>query len=184
MDHKRLQKHQRKLSNVVKEQDWKLNFEQLEQECEELEKRIHFLEDVTCLDQTRQNRIILRGIVKDARIKILECNDLSIPTPKDNWYDVLHSLTRPQLVKAKVPLKYWPQLKEILSPSSVMLNEWVNGALQGDFESIINEMSVENQLLWKELCKIIKVDFVQPTSIEDSSMRLSRVNSFRSCRHD
>jgi hypothetical protein len=179
-----MQKNQRKLGNNAKEQDWKSNFEQLEQECEDLEKRIHTLEDAACLDQTRQNRTILRGIVKDARIKILECNDLSIPSPKENWYDVLNSLIRPQLVKAKVPLKLWPQIKEILSPSTMMLNEWVNGALQRDLESIINEMSIENQLLWKELCKIIKLDFVQPKPLEDSCIRLSKVNSHWNCRHN
>ncbi|KAG0553856.1 hypothetical protein M758_12G047200 [Ceratodon purpureus] len=151
-----MRNNQRKSNDTTKDQDWRINIEQLEQECEDLEKRIRVLEDTACLNQTRQNRTILCKIVKDARIKILECNDLAVPTSKENWHDVLDSITRPQLVKAKVPLKFWPQLKEILSPSSMMLNEWVNGALQGDLESIINEMSVENQLLWKELYKIIK----------------------------
>lgn len=185
MDSKKMRTHQ--MNNIEKEQttqDWLSSFNHLEQQLEEFEKRINFLEDSASLDKIRQNRIILCGIVKDARIKILECNDLCIPTAKDNWHNVLNSLSRSQLVKAKISLQCWPKMKEILAPSTVMLNEWVNGTLQGDLESIINDMSANNQILWKELCRIVNLDFAQEKPMEDSTTRLSRVGSFRNCRHD
>lgn len=180
-----MRKHQNhNIENEQTTQNWLSSFNQLEQQVQELDKRIINLENSKKLDQIRLNRTILCGIVKDARSKILESNDLCLPTAKENWYNVLNSLSRSQLVKARVSLQCWPKMKEILSPSLVMLNEWVNGALQGNIESILNDMSAENQLLWRELCKIIDLDFAQTKPEEDSSTRLSRNGCFRNYRHD
>jgi len=185
MECKKIPKHQNDNEEVEQtSQYWLSSFNQFEKQLEELEKQINVLEDSISLDKIRQNRKILSGIVEDARLKILECNDISPPMAKENWHHILNSLTRPQLTKVRVSLQSWPKMKEILSPSLAMLNKWVNEDLQRDLESIINNMSVENQTLWRELCKIIDLDFAQPQFIEDTNTISSRVGSFRNCRHD
>lgn len=143
-------KHQKTMEQIA------LHYYKLEKLCEKLEKKIIVLEEIAQVDKAKQNRIILCEIVKSARAKILNEDNLSTPTLKENWYPLMNSLTHTQLVKTKVSLKCWPQMKELLSPSTMMLKEWVNGNSQSDFEAMINEMSVNNQIVWKELYKIVK----------------------------
>lgn len=127
---------------------------QLERICVDLEDRVRALEKAAQFEKTRRNKLILREVVKDARAKILEANNLPFPMLKHNWYYCLDSLTRQQLVAAHVPLKTWPNIKEILSPSSIKLNDWVYGYTAEESRAVIEEMNPTNQKIWSELRKL------------------------------
>lgn len=162
----------------------KLDIEQLEKQCDKLEERIVCLEEQANLDQIRQNQIILCRILKDSANKILECNELWAPTSKASWCHVLNSLTRPQLIKAKIPLKYWPQMKEMLSPSTTMLSEWIDKSLEKKLQPVIEDMSPLNQKLWNEICEILNLNFVQNKCNEKCGVRLCKCSPFLHCKHD
>ena len=133
------------------------NILNLLEQCKKLERRVQELENTAELEREKQNRIIMCELVKDARAKIFEANNLPLPNVKGghSWSEALETLTRQQLMTADVPIKQWPQIKEILSPSNAKLNAWVHGYFRGKHEALINDMSPTNRELWQELFNIV-----------------------------
>lgn len=133
------------------------NVVKLLEQCEKLERRVQDLEKTAEVEREKRNRIIMCELVKDARAKIFEANNLPLPSVKrgHSWSDALETLTRQQLMAADVPVKQWPQIKEVLSPSTATLNAWVHGYFRGKHEALINDMSPTNRGLWRELFNIV-----------------------------
>jgi hypothetical protein len=133
------------------------NILNLLEQCKKLERRVQELENTAELEREKRNRIIMCELVKDARAKIFEANNLPLPNVKGghSWSEALETLTRQHLMTADVPVKQWPQIKEILSPSNAKLNAWVHDSFRGKHEALINDMSPTNRELWRELFNIV-----------------------------
>lgn len=150
------------------------NILELLDQCGKLERRVQELENTAELEREKRNRIIMCELVKDARAKIFEANNLPLPNVKGghSWSEALETLTRQQLMTADVPIKLWPQIKEILSPSNAKLNAWVHGYFRGKHEALINDMSPTNRELWRELFNI--VNYTPPVEKLDHRSRMKQ----------
>ncbi|KAG0602767.1 hypothetical protein M758_10G039500 [Ceratodon purpureus] len=93
-----------------------------------LHNRLEALEKHNDEEKIKQNKFVLRELVKEARARILE--------------------------QANVNLRLWPEIVEILSPSAVKLNDWVHGYTTWQAARIIEGMNSKVQSTWAELFKM------------------------------
>lgn len=126
----------------------------LQQRMSHLRDRLEALEKHAHQEKVKQNKFVLRELVKEARARILEVNGIPAPSSKQTWKYCLHNLTPQQLQHAHVNLKLWPEIVEILSPSAVKLNDWVHGYTTWQAARVIQGMNSTVQSTWGELFKV------------------------------
>lgn len=137
-----------------------------------LQNRLEALERHHHEEKIKQNKFVLRELVKEARARILEVNGILPPSSKQSWKYCLHNLTPQQLQQANVNLRLWPEIVEILSPSAVKLNGWVHGYTTWQAARVIEGMNSKVQPTWAELFKMTHKgeSFEDYTKLEEPTM--------------
>lgn len=137
-----------------------------------LQSRVEALERHHHDEKIKQNKFVLRELVKEARARILEVNGILPPNAKQTWKYCLHNLTPQQLQQANVNLRLWPEIVEILSPSAVKLNDWVHGYTTWQAARVIEGMNSKVQSTWAELFKMTHKgeSFEEYTKLEEPTM--------------
>jgi hypothetical protein len=137
-----------------------------------LQNRVQALEKHRHEEKIKQNKFVLRELVKEARARILEVNGILPPSSRQSWKYCLHNLTPQQLQQANVNLRLWPEIVEILSPSAVKLNNWVHGYTSWQAARVIEGMNSNVQPTWAALFKMTHKgeSFEDYTNLEEPTM--------------